>query len=123
METVRIVNPKLINGSRINSGSRFVLTGTYQSPAFSIPWDGKPYATGTFYTTPNMFFTGSDVIGSFGGSPKLIPGFGKTDSFTTIITQSVSNTILYRGFYAGNYVYSENTPPSPATDIVVIRKT
>jgi len=120
LETIRSTYSSLENGSRINSGSRFVISGTFAIPTISIPWNGRAYATGTFYSQPSVFLTGS-TLSNIGGLPIFVDRLGTTDAI--IISQSVSlSTTLFRGFHAGNYVYSLNTPPSPATDIVVIRR-
>lgn len=126
LETVRHVHNQIPNGSRINSGSRFVITGSGGAYSnISIPWNNRTYATGTYYSDPALFLTGSSSpLYVFGGLPRTIDRLGTTDAIISVISQSIgASQTLYRGFYAGNYVYSIDTPPSPATDIVVIRRT
>lgn len=126
LESVRHVHNQISNGSRINSGSRFVITGSGNSFSnISIPWNNRAYATGTYYSEPTLFLTGSESpLYVFGGLPRTIDRLGTTDAIISVISQSIgASQTLYRGFHAGNYVYSLDTPPSPATDIVVIRRT
>lgn len=113
----------LANGTTIDvasSGSRdWISIGSY-----ALPWDGSEAS-------------GSDVVQSYAGKIKYpidlwkIRGASNNNWFTggfalerpleAFITGSSGEIVyLYRGVIAGNYVYSEGTPPIGATDIVII---
>lgn len=116
MQNARITYGPLQHLSRLFNGTRLALSGGATRPTVTILWN-----SGTGGSTPNysssqcLFMTGSAVVGLAGLAGMPVDRLG-VSSF--VINKQPD--ILYRGRIGVNYVYSLNTPPGGASDIVII---
>ena len=125
---IRVTHNQIPKLSRLDSGNRLVLSSSDSATTFNltIPWNSSSVInSGSFYSSSQcQFLTGSTIWGLAGQGPIFVDRLGTTEAITitNVTTSGTIENILYRGVSGGQFVYSTNTPPAGATDIVILRK-